>query len=420
MDTVELKKLLIKSKAEPVKCAVGVGKDGTAQIILHKIKAGMALVKELESESGKIDKVAFGTAVVDSDTDAKMVILTLNKVGGGGAIKLKKALKGTGFTKVEIRLEDGSVAESAAEEEESEEQAQPPTTATAPVAPPAPPPPQPEAKATQAALQSAMPALIKQVQDAMAANPASAAKLKPLATAALTAVKGQDVDAATQAIAALKAELGEAAPPGGASAAQPQETAAPQPAIKAIQAEFTKLVPTFAAAAAGDKARMDTLRALAGEVAAALKANDAANAAKGLDTIKQTLAAAAGQGGAGKPALIEIWRDAKDAVDGRITALQKACLNHPSDALRALLKEVADKGLNGVTDRASVGMIAAMMEAERTPETRTKAQKAVDQMRAFLKTPEAANVDENPFDIKVDLAGTLGAALDKIEARLAA
>lgn len=143
--------------------------------------------------------------------------------------------------------------------------------------------------------------------------------------------------------------------------------------------------------------------------------------AGGLARLVQAMADAAGQprpaGATSGAEPIVIWREAKEAVDERISALRKSVLGHPDEALRATMAQIADKGLNGVTDRAAVGMMAAMMEADTAP---AKARQAIEKFRAFLAGDIARGIDENPFEVQVDLRRTLGTALERIESRLAA
>jgi hypothetical protein len=121
MDRAEMKRLLGLSKTEPVSCAVGVGKDpGTALLLLDKQKQPKAVEALLSRQFDDAKTTRWGTVSVDSDNDAKLVVFTLNKPGSGLAKRLAKTLKGTGFSKVMIRLEDGSIAESHAEETEAE------------------------------------------------------------------------------------------------------------------------------------------------------------------------------------------------------------------------------------------------------------------------------------------------------------
>ena len=414
METAELKRLLSTSKKEPVSCAVGLSKDGTAQMLLHKTKTGRALLGEMEKTEGKITGPAFGTAAVDAELDPKLVVLTLNRAPSGVGRKLKKALKGTGYSKVEIRLEDGTVAESVGEEDEEAAPQAAPTAATAPAEPPpAAPPTPPLPDPAIAALTAALPALVKQVQTAIAADTSRAAALKGLTAAAVTAVKGQDVAAATAAMTALKDEL--------AAVAAPAPASGPDFDIKALQASFATLVQQVIAVPRDEAERIATLRAKAAEIGAALKAADGATATDAIAELRTMLATPAAPAAKTGPAPIEIWRDAKEAVDGGITALQKACKTRSvPPAVAQMLQDVADKGLNGVTNRASVGMMAAMMQAETSPAGKASALKAVDTFQAFLDSPMAGLIDDNPLGVPIGLRRTFGTALQTIKARLAA
>jgi hypothetical protein len=122
IDKAELKKLLARSKKEPVNCAVAISKAQQALIMLHKVKQPRALVKELEKAHGELKNPRWGSAFVDVDDNPKLVILTLNKSSPGLARKMKTTLKGTGFSRVRVMLEDGSVDE--AVEEDDEEQSE--------------------------------------------------------------------------------------------------------------------------------------------------------------------------------------------------------------------------------------------------------------------------------------------------------
>ena len=110
MDKAEMKKLLMRSKQEPVNCAIGQGNDPSlGLLLLHKVKQPKALEKEVKELPGA-KNTRFGTAVVDTDADPKLVTIYVNTKVSGLARKLVKTLKGTGFNKVEIRV--GNPAES--------------------------------------------------------------------------------------------------------------------------------------------------------------------------------------------------------------------------------------------------------------------------------------------------------------------
>ena len=202
MDVAEMKKLLIVSKREPVNCAIGIGKQGQALLLLHKTKSGMAVLADLKKDFPDIKNPGHGSALVDTDADAKLVVLTLNKAAGGIGRKLKKTLKGTGFSKVTIKNEDGSVAEAVGEEEEEESEADgqeaaatPPTEQTTTTAP---------EPADLGALKAELGTLIPKLVAASGGDPAKMDTLKQAAGAANAAIKNNDAAAAADAMAKLK------------------------------------------------------------------------------------------------------------------------------------------------------------------------------------------------------------------------
>ncbi len=254
MEKAEMKKLLSVSKKQPVNCGLGLTKDGVV-LLMDKIKPAKGLVKDLEKKFPDMKAPNWGTAFVDTDEDPTLVILTLAKTTPGVARKMKKTLKGTGFSKVEVRGEDGAVAEAAGDDEEEEEGA---TTAaaapddatdtaapadttgsadgdtataanTAPTAPDTPPEgpgePAPEAPSgpDAATLTRQYAALVPQIAKA---DPAQAGYLKQLAVAAGTALKQGDLVLAQTAIANFQQALDRAGPaPANGQAAAPNVAA---------------------------------------------------------------------------------------------------------------------------------------------------------------------------------------------------
>ncbi|HKM63291.1 MAG TPA: hypothetical protein VJY39_12465 [Acidisphaera sp.] len=148
MDKGELKKLLMKSKKEPVNCAVGMGDGKKSQpglILLDRVKAPKAVLKELEKQFPGATNTRWGSVFVDTDLDAALVQLQLNKAASGIGKRLVKSLKGTGFTKVKVMLEDGSVAEEEADEEQAAASTSPGTHGNGAAQPQAAAPVQPSA-----------------------------------------------------------------------------------------------------------------------------------------------------------------------------------------------------------------------------------------------------------------------------------
>jgi len=235
MDVAEMKRLLTKSKSEPVNAAVGL--DGkNAVMMLHKMKQPKAVSKELEGKFKGLKNPRWGTAFVDIDDDPKLVILTLNKTASGMGNKLKKTLKGTGFSKVRIKLEDGTIDEDVGEEDEEEEEndAQPnrppQEQEPQPVAAKGPNDEgsaqtqggtpasetaqnetgQPEQEAEQfdpSALTQRLTGLVKTMMQVIKDDPSRADVLKDLATKAQAAIKAGTENDATAAVDALASSL---------------------------------------------------------------------------------------------------------------------------------------------------------------------------------------------------------------------
>jgi hypothetical protein len=255
MDRADMKKLLVRSKKEPVHCGLGLTKAGVV-LMMDKIKQPKALVKELEKKFADMKSPHWGTAFVDVDEDPKLVILSLNKAAPGMARRMKKTLKGTGFSKVEIRLEDGSVADKVGEEDEEDEEGAPaaPGAAAAKPAEPQAAPASPAAEAPAAPQEQAKPAgpsieqltddlkqLVKQMIEMMKTDPSRAGALKQLAAQGQACIKSGDVQGTQDAIKQLKEEL---------SAPKAQNGAAP--AASPPPASGTPAPPNMAAL---DKAR---------------------------------------------------------------------------------------------------------------------------------------------------------------------
>ena len=223
MDKADMKKLLTVSKKQPVNCAVGVTKTGVV-LMMDKIKQPKAVLKDLEKKFADMKQPHWGSAVVDMDADPKLVVLTLNKAAPGMARKMKKTLKGTGFSKVEIRLEDGTVADTADEGDEEEEAG--PAAAARPVEA-APAPADAAGVGPDAGvLTQQLTGLVGQLKAALAADPSRAEPLKALATQAQASLKSGDLPAAQSAVTQLAQALG------GEGGAAP--SAAPAPNMQAL------------------------------------------------------------------------------------------------------------------------------------------------------------------------------------------
>jgi hypothetical protein len=222
----ELKQLMNKASVEnPIGCAFGMGDEPAfALLMLHKSKPGPAVKKELEETFPAAKNVRWGSVVVPPETGnlAKFII---NKAVSGMAKRLVKTLKGTGYNKVEIVLEDGTVVEGAADDEDAAAAgpAAEAGVAAAPVAGvvPPPPPPMPQAAKPQfdaAQLKQMLGALTPRIGPLGASDSDLLVHLKKLAADAITNLQTNNLTYAAAAIGQLKTALDKAAAAAAAAA----------------------------------------------------------------------------------------------------------------------------------------------------------------------------------------------------------
>lgn len=220
MDRGAMKRLLVRSKEDAVSCAVGMGKDAQmGLLLLDKIKQPKALEREIMKQPD-IRNPRFGKALVDVETDPKLVKFYLNRAAPGIARRLVKTLKGTGFTKVEIVMDDETVVESHAESE-SEDETKPHAAGEPGVTQPEEAPAPQITAPDPAALKQALAELLGKVK-AFQGDAALRVELITLAQAANTALKAEDLDGATKSIEALRSKL-------GGSAQTQQQSPEPKP-----------------------------------------------------------------------------------------------------------------------------------------------------------------------------------------------
>ena len=120
-DKSEMKTLLKLAKRKPIHMAFALDSDGKAVVQMHKMKPPRALEKGLKEgvQGGKNHR--FGTIMVDPEFP-KVAKFVVNKAVGGIARKLVIALKGTGFSKIQIVTEQGEALEDAEGEDEEQEE----------------------------------------------------------------------------------------------------------------------------------------------------------------------------------------------------------------------------------------------------------------------------------------------------------
>jgi hypothetical protein len=196
----------------------------------------------------------------------------------------------------------------------------------------------------------------------------------------------------------------------------------------ALRQALAGLIGRIPAAAGDDAARKATLLKVAGMANDLLKAHNLDGARSAIDRLRQVLdtASAPAPGGAKADparwaAARAAWQDASDTVDAQMAALQKVLRDSGDEEL----EEIAEYGLNAVTDGHKVPLMTAIMEiGSGTPETLAKsgakALAAVQAFKAHIESDErVAACDENP-DVPVTIRATLGPALAGLEAALAA
>ncbi len=258
MDRAELKKHIHFARDGAVQVAFAIGRDGEAVLQMHRRKPGRALEKELKEGSPDSKNHRWGTLQMDRD-DPKLARFVVNKAVSGMSRKLSKALKGTGCSKVQVVLEDGTEVD-VHEDEDGEVEVdvkpaggrayeepgegrggRPPPGSKLPAAdeddeepdertaaqqsdpdedgPAAPRMQAPAGKDGQLdvmALTQALTGLVKRMMDALRQNPSQKAALTELATDAQASLKRRDLEAAAAGIEVFRMALDDVA--GGAVA----------------------------------------------------------------------------------------------------------------------------------------------------------------------------------------------------------
>ncbi|MFC6636848.1 hypothetical protein [Sulfitobacter sediminilitoris] len=129
---------------------------------------------------------------------------------------------------------------------------------------------------------------------------------------------------------------------------------------------------------------------------------------------------AAGDKAADTKSVLDIWNTAKENADTGITKLATALKKYNEPAL----DRIADHGITGLNGGSSyTRLTAALMDhakagADKHASTAEALLPAIDAFRsAMMADPMVAHWENNPLGISVDIRGTLGSALDSIEAR---
>jgi hypothetical protein len=191
MDKAELKQLLAKSKKEPVNCAMGRG-GKIAYLRLDKIKQPKKIEAELSKDFVDMKDGRWGTALVDTDVDAKLVVFRINKPAPGLGKRLVKIVKQVGYPKVRFEFDDGSPAE---EELDDEEGAPLETVGEAPPLPPA------------DTLKPRLTTLVQRIPQALQLDPTRKARLMELAKQGQGLIAANDYAGALHAIEDLEVAI---------------------------------------------------------------------------------------------------------------------------------------------------------------------------------------------------------------------
>lgn len=124
------------------------------------------------------------------------------------------------------------------------------------------------------------------------------------------------------------------------------------------------------------------------------------------------------------------WQDANDAVNDQINALRSTLRNRIKGADDEVedyvdaLADIAENGLNAITENHRVRVMAAVMEIGKGEPAQIQASgaKTLSQIQAFqtfLASSEKITVcDANPFGAKVAIRGTFGPVLQRMTAIL--
>jgi hypothetical protein len=116
-------------------------------------------------------------------------------------------------------------------------------------------------------------------------------------------------------------------------------------------------------------------------------------------------------------AAVRAWREASEAVDAQVSALQ-AVLKASADPD---LQEIADFGMVALSGGNRTRILAAVAELEHAdpppPELLKRTATIVAKCRAhFASDPKVRGFDSNPFGVKVSIRATLTPVLQQIEA----
>lgn len=205
--------------------------------------------------------------------------------------------------------------------------------------------------------------------------------------------------------------------------APPPSPTAPRLDIVGLRRILEGLIGRISATAGDDAARKAQLVALAVTANNAVKAEDLRAAATAVKELSNALAAspAAPPQADAAGSLLAIWTDAKDQVDSQLSRLYQL-LREPGITV---FTRVADE-IENVLGSFRTGLITALLDFDRAnAQDRDARRKAVLDVVADYRSrlgtdPHVIAADTNPLGVPITARDTLGAALDRIEQRMAA
>lgn len=407
-DKAEVEKLFNKAKTsgDSYNFAFGLAsKPDECGLSVHLRKPGKTLKKDLKKSSTAIRKVCFGTFTVSdgqvnlsSEKPIKGIIRQLKvRFRGAGMGKYNPILVGPDGEEIdENTLPDSEDYDDSDADENIDE------------------------GASEAPDLSALKTRLVALRPAIEAAPKEQVGVLGQAFAkAVSQLKDGDGDGAAVTIDNLEkvmARLGRAT-----------ATAATTPANDAttrLKGALGQLVPRIRALAPGPA--QTALIAAAQQIQTLISAGDPEAALAALRSMSADLTKAEA-GAAASPAEpsgakpLDIWNDAKEAVDIGISKLQQALrgVKHPAT------DRLAEFGLAGLSGGGvQTKLMAALMDharasAEAKPASIKALIGAIATYRDFLTSePMVAHCENNPWGIALDLRGGLGSALDQIERSL--
>lgn len=278
MDKAGLKKSLTIAKRVPMHCALALGGDGKPIIIIDKVKKGPGLDRDIKEKAKDAKNHRWGMVEIDRE-NRKRAIFTINKAGGGGlARKMIVALKGTGFNKVIIKLEDGTIEESEEGEEEEMENEEEENEDS-------------DSDSAEASGQTRNPEVLSDDQQQAPQMDASSGQAT------------QDTQAEQAPAADTTQASADQQPPTGD---QPADVAQSNNGLDAatLTKELTGLVKQMIQAISADPTKKQTLAQLAIDAQTSLKQNDLQGASSAMDILRNAMSDNSGQSpdGSAQPA----------------------------------------------------------------------------------------------------------------------